>query len=95
MLSCGMIRKVAGAVLKTVGTSGQLSLGKKLAGQHYQMETRADGSILLVPVTVTRAGAKAGASGRAGKAKPRFHVFKVERFELPKRDEIHRRGAVR
>ncbi|MEO6079409.1 MAG: hypothetical protein ABIQ86_06505 [Steroidobacteraceae bacterium] len=82
-------------MLKTVGTSGQLSLGKKLAGHHFEMEHRADGSIVLVPVTISRAGHKAASSRPARTARPRFHVFKVERFDLPTRDDIHQRAPVR
>lgn len=81
-------------MLKTVGTSGQLTLGKKLAGRHYQMEQRSDGSILLAPVTVTRASTrKPGGAAKGGS--PRFHVFKVKTFELPGREERNRRGGSR
>lgn len=38
--------------LKVVGTSGQISLGKMYAGRALKVETRADGSILLTPVTM-------------------------------------------
>jgi hypothetical protein len=74
-------------MLKTVGTSGQLTLGKKLAGRHYEMEQRADGSILLAPVTVARTAAKSGG--------PSFHVFKVDQFDLPSREERHQRREKR
>lgn len=84
------------ATLKTVGASGQVSLGKKLAGRHYEMVQHPDGSILLAPVTVSR---PAQARVRRGKTmkrgRPQFHVFKVRQFEIPGRDEIHRRGPVR
>ena len=83
-------------MLKTVGASGQLSLGKKLAGRHYELEQRPDGSIVLAPVTVTRASSgKAGAAKAAKRGHPRFHVFKVGKFVMPTRDEIRRRGPVR
>jgi hypothetical protein len=39
-------------MLKTIGTSGQLSLGKQYAGRHFEMEVQADGSILLRPMRV-------------------------------------------
>ncbi|MGE0800227.1 MAG: hypothetical protein AB7G13_16730 [Lautropia sp.] len=77
-------------MLKTVGASGQLSLGKRLAGRHFQMEVRADGSILLAPVTVTRADGPAPATKRG---RPRFHVFKVTEFELPKREALDARAG--
>jgi hypothetical protein len=35
---------------KRVGQSGQISIGKKYAGQELQAEYREDGTILLVPV---------------------------------------------
>jgi hypothetical protein len=75
-------------MLKTVGASGQLSLGKKLAGRHFEMQHRPDGSIVLAPVTVTRTtGQQSPKRGR-----PRFHVFKVKSLELPDREARHRRG---
>jgi predicted alpha/beta hydrolase len=83
-------------MLKTVGTSGQLTLGKKLAGRHYEMEQRADGSILLAPVTVARtATKKRRASPVAKSGGPSFHVFKVDQFELPSREERHQRREKR
>jgi hypothetical protein len=39
-------------MLKTVGASGQLSLGKQFAGRHFEMEVQADGCILLRPMRV-------------------------------------------
>lgn len=37
-------------MLKKVGTSGQISLGKKYAGQLFAVELQADGCILLRPM---------------------------------------------
>lgn len=39
-------------MLKEVGASGQISLGKKYAGQLYDVQTAADGTITLQPVKV-------------------------------------------
>ncbi|MEI2625056.1 MAG: hypothetical protein WAT33_03655 [Giesbergeria sp.] len=39
-------------MLKEVGASGQISLGKKYAGQLFDLQTLADGSITLQPVKV-------------------------------------------
>ena len=39
-------------MVKLVGRSGQLSLGKKFSGQYYEVEHLADGAILLRPVTI-------------------------------------------
>lgn len=42
----------AGADIKRVGRSGQISLGKHHAGRYFRQERRADGAIVLVPVVV-------------------------------------------
>ncbi len=39
-------------MLKMVGTSGQLSLGKKYAGKYFEVEPRSDGAVLLRPMKV-------------------------------------------
>ena len=39
-------------MLKEVGASGQISLGKKYAGQLFDLQTAADGSLTLIPVKV-------------------------------------------
>lgn len=39
-------------MLKMVGTSGQLSLGKKYAGKYYKVEPQSDGAVLLRPMKV-------------------------------------------
>ena len=39
-------------MLKEVGASGQISLGKKYAGQLFDMQISADGSVQLTPVQV-------------------------------------------
>lgn len=38
--------------IKRVGKSGQISLGKQLAGQYFREQHQEDGSIVLVPVVV-------------------------------------------
>jgi len=38
--------------IKRVGKSGQISLGKQLAGQYFREQRQDDGSIVLVPVVV-------------------------------------------
>ncbi len=40
------------ADIKRVGKSGQLSLGKKYAGQYFREERRKDGAFVLIPVVV-------------------------------------------
>ena len=42
-------------MLKEVGASGQISLGKKYAGQLFDVQTAADGTITLMPVKVVPA----------------------------------------
>jgi cell shape-determining protein MreC len=39
-------------MLKEVGASGQISLGKKYAGQLFDMTVQPDGSIVMQPVKV-------------------------------------------
>ena len=39
-------------MLKEVGASGQISLGKKYAGQLFDMQIALDGSVMLTPVKV-------------------------------------------
>jgi hypothetical protein len=43
------------AMLKEVGASGQISLGKKYAGQLFEVQTAPDGTITLMPVKVVPA----------------------------------------
>jgi len=42
-------------MLKEVGASGQISLGKKYAGQLFQVQQASDGTITLMPVKVVPA----------------------------------------
>ena len=39
-------------MLKQVGSSGQLSLGKKFAGRYFQVEPQDDGVLMLRPMQV-------------------------------------------
>ena len=39
-------------MLKIVGGSGQLSLGKKFAGKYFELEFREDGCVVLRPMKV-------------------------------------------
>lgn len=39
-------------MLKEVGASGQISLGKKFAGQLFDMQTAPNGTLILTPVKV-------------------------------------------
>jgi hypothetical protein len=40
------------SMLKMVGASGQLSLGKRYAGRYFEVEVQPDGAILLKPMRV-------------------------------------------
>lgn len=42
-------------MLKMVGNSGQLSLGKKYAGRYFQVQHQPDGAVLLRPMTLVPA----------------------------------------
>ena len=42
-------------MLKMVGSSGQISLGKKYAGKYLEIDEREDGSIFMVPMRVVPA----------------------------------------
>ena len=78
-------------MLKTVGTSGQLTLGKKYSGQHFEVEERPGGQLLLHPVRLVRASD--AASARAGKAlrPPAFSIAEVEQVVMPTREQRNAR----
>ena len=57
-------------MLKEVGTSGQISLGKKYAGQLFEVAVQPDGSIVMNPVKVvpaTLAGNESQATTRVAR----------------------------
>jgi hypothetical protein len=47
-----MYAQAESPMLKEVGASGQISLGKKYAGQLFEVETQADGTIVMRPMKV-------------------------------------------
>ena len=73
-------------MLETVGASGQLSLGKEYAGQHFEMRVEADGRVVLVPVQIVKRASAASELSR-------FHRFRVSRIEPVSREELHERGV--
>lgn len=76
-------------MLKTVGSSGQLTLGKKYSGQHFEVEERAGGELLLRPVRLVRATVT---SGRAKSVRaPAFQIAEVEQLVMPTRDQRNAR----
>jgi hypothetical protein len=72
-------------MLRTVGTSGQLMLGKKFSGCHFQVEELSSGEIVLRPVRPAR---EAGPSARAKHAQGvAFRIAEVEQVVLPTREQ--------
>ncbi|TAM42865.1 MAG: hypothetical protein EPN61_08910 [Burkholderiaceae bacterium] len=65
-------------MLKEVGASGQISLGKKYAGQLFNLQTAADGSVTLTPVKVTPVAPEQAA--QTTKAWADAHVADIEQY---------------
>lgn len=74
--------------LKAVGSSGQLTLGKRFAGRYFEVEELPGGEILLRPVRVMRA-AESQAERSAGAAD--FLIAEVERVDMPSREQRNAR----
>ena len=72
--------------LKTVGASGQISLGKKYSGKHFDVIYRDDGSVQLQPMKVVP-DARPRAAGAAG----RYRTTKVKKIVRLSRDQMHER----
>jgi hypothetical protein len=77
------------AMLKMVGTSGQLTLGKKYSGRHFEVEERANGELVLRPVRLVRDTARPGPA-RPARA-PTFRIAEVEHVVLPAREQRNAR----
>ena len=78
-------------MLKTVGTSGQLTLGKKFSGRHFEVEERDNGELVLRPVRLVR-DTGVPARGKPARA-PAFQIAEVEQVVLPTREQRNaRRG---
>lgn len=75
-------------VFKTVGTSGQIILGKRYAGRHFEVEERLNGEILLRPVKIVRETA----ANRATSTLPEFEIVEIDRVIMPSRDERNARN---
>jgi len=76
-------------MLKMVGASGQLTLGKKYSGQYFEVEERANGELVLRPVRLVRDTAP---SGRAKPGRtPAFQIAEVEQVVLPTREQRNAR----
>ncbi len=76
-------------MLKKVGASGQLTLGKKYSGRHFEVEELASGELVLRPVRLVRATA-APARAKPGRA-PAFQIAEVEQVVMPTREQRNAR----
>ena len=72
-----------------MGTSGQLTLGKKYSGRHFEMEELASGELLLRPVRLVRDTALPSRA-KPGRA-PAFRIAEVEQVILPTREQRNAR----
>ena len=76
-------------MLKMVGASGQLTLGKKYSGRHFEIEERASGELVLRPVRLVRDTAT---PGRATSARaPAFQIAEGAQLVMPDRDQRNAR----
>jgi len=76
-------------MLKMVGASGQLTLGKKYSGQYFEVEERANGELVLRPVRMVRDSVPSGRA-KPGRA-PAFQIAEVEQVVLPTREQRNAR----
>lgn len=76
-------------MLKMVGASGQVTLGKKYSGRHFEVEERASGELVLRPVRLVRDTAPPGRV-KAARA-PAFQIAEVEQVILPTREKRNAR----
>lgn len=77
------------SMLKTVGTSGQLTLGKKYSGRHFELEERASGELILRPVRLVRDTGPAS-HPKLGRL-PAFRIAEVEQVVMPTREQRNAR----
>ena len=78
-------------MLKRVNVSGQLTLGQRYSGQHFAIEERASGELILRPVRLARDTA---ASGLAKAARvPAFQIAEVEQVVMSARDRRNARSS--
>jgi hypothetical protein len=78
-------------MLKTVGASGQLTLGKKYSGRHFELEERDGGELLLRPVRVVRDTTMAAVRPRGART-PAFKIAEVEQVVMPTREQRNARS---
>lgn len=79
-------------MLKTVGTSGQLTLGKKYSGRHFELEEAPNGEIVLRPVRLVReSSAPVLNRARRSANMPPFQIAEVEHLVMPSREQRNAR----
>jgi hypothetical protein len=76
-------------MLKTVGTSGQLTLGKRYSGRHFEVEERSNGELILRPVRLVRD--TVNAVGTSPRRLPVFRIAEVEQVVMPTREQRNAR----
>ncbi len=76
-------------MLKMVGTSGQLTLGKRFSGRHFEVEERPTSELILRPVRLVPDRAD-GAPPKPAHA-PAFRIAEVEQVLMPSREQRNAR----
>ena len=74
-------------MLKSIGSSGQLTLGKRFAGKYFELEEHANGELLLRPVKLVRDTNPASVVQEV----PAFEIAEVAQVVLPSREERNAR----
>jgi hypothetical protein len=74
-------------MLKSVGSSGQITLGKRYAGRYFDVEERANGELVLRPVKVLRDTSRADVAAE----RPAFEIAEVAEVITPTREERNAR----
>lgn len=78
-------------MLKMVGASGQLTLGKKYSGRHFEVEERPGGELVLRPVRLVRD--TAAPARRTPGCTPAFQIAEVEQVVMPTREQRNARRS--
>ena len=78
-------------MLKTVGTSGQLTLGKKYSGRHFEMDELSTGELVLRPVRLVRESTLATQNHTP--QTPAFQIAEVDQVVMPNREQRNARAS--
>jgi hypothetical protein len=76
-------------MVKMVGASGQLTLGKRYSGRYFEVEERAEGELVLRPVRLVR-DTVTPSLPKPGRA-PAFQIAEVRQVVLPTREQRNAR----